>query len=293
MVGYIGTSTDAVIPETVKTISGNAFESSITSVKIPNTVTLIEDAAFYGCDKLTEITIPASVKRIGQLAFSHCYRLKNITFEYSNEWLRLDNCAFQFTLASPETLITNNRRYSNQKTAFQNTYFDPDYVPMMENGKYVDESYTEPPTATPKPTAKPDATAAPTMTEAPAATAAPSEPPQDINVRGGETITVSLGDKEIAFLDARPYIDENGRTKIPIRAVAEALGCEVEWDDATRTAVIKRGDDVVYITIGKDTLQVGNTTVQMDTTAEIKYDRTYIPVRFVGEALGMQVNWKG
>lgn len=162
------------------------------------------------------------------------------------------------------------------------------------------KSYTAPPTAKPdttaapptaKPTAPPAATAAPTMTETPAATAAPSDLPQDINVKGGETITVSLGDKEITFIDAKPYIDESGRTKIPIRAVAEGLGCEVDWDDATRTAVIMRGNDVVYITIGKDILQVGNKTVQMDTAAEIKDERTYIPVRFVGEALGMTVNW--
>ena len=32
-------------------------------------------------------------------------------------------------------------------------------------------------------------------------------------------------------------------------------------------------------------------TIQMDAAAEIKDDRTYIPLRFVGEALGMQVNW--
>ena len=166
----------------------------------------------------------------------------------------------------------------------------------------MDESYTAPPTAKPdttaapstaKPTAPPVATAAPTMTETPAATAAPSDLPQDINVKGGETITVSLGDKEITFIDAKPYIDENGRTKIPIRAVAEGLGCEVDWDDATSTATITRGDRIVYITIGKDSLQVNKEMITMDTTAEIKDERTYIPVRFVGEALGMAVNWKG
>ena len=314
LVAYIGSSDEVVIPSGVKKIGSQAFTGkNISSVIIPETVNEIEETAFYECKQLTSVTIPASVTKIGQLAFSHCYRLKNITFEYSNESLQLDNCAFQFTLASPETLITNNRRYSNQKTAFQNTYFDPDYVPMMDNGRYVDESYTEPPKAMPqntekpsaapevtaKPTERPKATEKPEATKKPKATAKPisapkpTEKPQVINVTPGESITVSVGDKEITFMDAQPFIDENGRTKIPIRAVAEGLGCEVDWDDATRTAVIKRGDDVVYITIGKDTLQVGNTTVQMDTTAEIKDDRTYIPVRFVGEALGMQVNWKG
>ncbi len=291
LVAYVGSSADIVIPDTVKTIGSSAFTGKvITSVSIPNSVTEIEELAFYGCEQLKAVNIPASVEKIGQMAFSNCYRLKNITFEYSATALSLGSSAFQFTLASPETLITNNRRYSNQKTAFQNTYFDPDYAPMMENGKYVDESYTEPPTATPKPTATPDATA---ETEAPAATAAPSEAPEDINVRGGETITVSLGDKEITFIDARPYIDENGRTQIPVRAVAEALGCKVDWDEATETATITRGDRTVYITIGKDILQVNNEMIIMDTTAEIQNDRTYIPLRFVGEALGMTVNWKG
>ena len=39
-------------------------------------------------------------------------------------------------------------------------------------------------------------------------------------------------------------------------------------------------------------LQVGNETITMDTTAQIIDERTYIPIRFVGEALGMKVNWE-
>ena len=50
-------------------------------------------------------------------------------------------------------------------------------------------------------------------------------------------------------------------------------GCEVDWDDVSRTDVIKCGNDGVYITIGKVTSQVGTKTMQTDTVAELKDDR--------------------
>jgi len=45
------------------------------------------------------------------------------------------------------------------------------------------------------------------------------------------------------------------------------------------------------VTLGSDVLTVNNKLSQMDTTAIIKDDRTFIPVRFVAEALGLEVEW--
>ncbi len=80
---------------------------------------------------------------------------------------------------------------------------------------------------------------------------------------------------------------------MPVRAVAEMLDCNVDWDGAAQTAVISKPNGAeVKITIGNNTLTVDGKPSVMDTAAVIKDDRTYIPVRFVAEALGLMVEWK-
>ena len=295
LVAYVGTDTDVVIPDNVKIIGESAFMSKpIKSIVIPDTVTEIEKMAFYGCDELTEVTIPASVNSIGSMAFQNCYRLKYVTFEYSDELLALGSSAFAFSIVSPETVVTNNRRYSNQNTAFQNTYFEEDYAPIKIDGEYVDESYTEPPNMwdpdqTDEPEESPAASPIPTPTETPAAEA-PSE--LAVNSAGG-SIQITIDGTPVTFTDAQPFIDENGRTQVPVRAVAEMLGCEVNWDEATGTVTVTKGNETITLVIGKTELQKNQSITEMDTAPVIINDRTYIPVRFVGEALGLKVTWNG
>ena len=70
--------TSITIPEKVTVIGNHAFNgcNSLTSITIPDSVTSIGFQAFYGCSKLTSITIPAGVTNIGALAFSECTGLK-------------------------------------------------------------------------------------------------------------------------------------------------------------------------------------------------------------------------
>lgn len=88
-----------------------------------------------------------------------------------------------------------------------------------------------------------------------------------------------------------PFIDNQSRTMIPLRIIGERLGHEVGWDNATRTASI---DDEVFITIGQKVVKTKNGDIQMDTVAILKNDgRTYVPLRFVVEALGYEVTYDG
>ena len=99
----------------------------------------------------------------------------------------------------------------------------------------------------------------------------------------------------VDFPDGKPYVDENSRTMIPVRFVTEALGANVTWDGANQTAVIQKDDTTVKIKIGSPDLTVitngKTTTVKMDTAAVIKDGRTYVPIRFVAEALGAKVDY--
>ena len=106
---------------------------------------------------------------------------------------------------------------------------------------------------------------------------------------------VRVNGEIVTFPDGQPYVDENSRTMIPVRFVTEELGADVEWDGKTRTASISKNGATVDITIGSSELKVtkdGKTeTVTMDTAAVLKDGRTYVPIRFVAEALGATVDY--
>ena len=86
---YNGAAADVTIPsryqgKPVTTIGPAAFfNSAVTSVTIPDSVTSISDEAFINCPKLTNISIPNSVTYIGFSAFSSCTSLKSITLPSS------------------------------------------------------------------------------------------------------------------------------------------------------------------------------------------------------------------
>ncbi len=135
------------------------------------------------------------------------------------------------------------------------------------------------------PTVKPQETAEPDVTATPV--------PDKLTVKGGDVITVKVNNKPVTFPDALPFVDGNDRTQVPVRAVSELLNCKVDWQQDIKTAVItKENGDVVKITLDSDIMTLNEREIKMDTTAILKDDRTFIPVRFVAEALGLTVDWE-
>lgn len=129
-------------------------------------------------------------------------------------------------------------------------------------------------------------------TPQPNATSVPNKALGTLTVYGGDDIKVSIDGKEVDFLDAKPFIDENNRTQVPVRAVSEMLDCKVIWDDTLKTVVINNNQGkVVILSIGTNIMDINDEQILMDTDAIIKDERTYIPVRFVAEALGLEVQW--
>ena len=85
-----------------------------------------------------------------------------------------------------------------------------------------------------------------------------------------------------------PYIDSAWRTMVPIRALVESFGATVDYADGVVTIV--DGDTTVVMNIGEQTYTVNGEEANMDTAPVIgDGDRTYVPVRFVAEALGYSV----
>ena len=96
-----------IIPDTVTFIDECAFYkcSSLTSITIPNSVTFIDECAFYKCSSLTSITIPNSVTHIGYRTFNNCNGLKNmnIPIEFKNH---MDTIFFNISLTNVNIIYT-------------------------------------------------------------------------------------------------------------------------------------------------------------------------------------------
>lgn len=108
-------------------------------------------------------------------------------------------------------------------------------------------------------------------------------------------LSVQLSGKTLTFPDVQPFF-ENGRTMVPFRAVAEALGAEVGYDSGTVSASLD--GTVCRFAIGGDTLTVSDRvtgkvlkTVPLDASPIEKDGRTCVPVRFLAESLGLTVEW--
>lgn len=109
---------------------------------------------------------------------------------------------------------------------------------------------------------------------------------------------------ETKFWDATPYIKE-GRTMVPIRHLAEALGFKADWDfsdPANKMVFIYTAEQdpekdkehpFILLIIGQPTAMVNGNLVALDVAPEILNGRTMVPLRFVVETLGYKVEWLG
>jgi hypothetical protein len=91
-------------------------------------------------------------------------------------------------------------------------------------------------------------------------------------------------------MDAPPFI-ANGRILVPVRYLANALGARTDWDANTRTVAVSTSVYNIQIVIGSTALTVNGQAQAMDQAPVIKDGRTYLPARYVAEALGYDVSW--
>lgn len=104
-------------------------------------------------------------------------------------------------------------------------------------------------------------------------------------------VKVYLNGLAVYFPDVKPYLNNVGRTMVPMRAVFEKMGATVGWISNSNTATYKLGDKEVKIKIGEKRAMVNGKYVSIDSAAELKNGRTLVPLRFISETLGATVNW--
>lgn len=116
------------------------------------------------------------------------------------------------------------------------------------------------------------------------------------------TVTLNIGDKVLTTvkdgktstttMDVEAYI-KDGRTMLPIRYVAQALGYNVTWNDVARTASFSDGKRIVIVNIDSRDFYVDGVKNTFSVDPEIKDGRTMLPVSDIGKALGMTTGNKG
>lgn len=95
-----------------------------------------------------------------------------------------------------------------------------------------------------------------------------------------------------------PAVIVEDRTLVPLRAVSEALGCDVSWDGDTQGITLTDGASLYFTWINRDYVfktsakELQDTAV-MDVPPVIMNDFTMVPFRVISEIFGAEVDWDG
>ena len=109
-------------------------------------------------------------------------------------------------------------------------------------------------------------------------------------------LSMTIGSKTVLLngeeqsIDVSPVI-QNGRTLLPIRAIIETFGGTANWAADDKTTAITYGENVVTLTVGSTRAFVNNKETEIGTAPIIIDGRTFLPVRFLSENLGLDVDW--
>ena len=120
--------------------------------------------------------------------------------------------------------------------------------------------------------------------------------PQITAAKAENKIVLQIGSDKLSNNGVQTTLDVpaqtiNDRTMVPLRAIFEALGASVDWDDATQTVTSVRGDITVTLEINSDTLYKNGEGKTLDVPAQLVDERTLVPVRAVAEAFDARVEW--
>jgi len=272
------------LPSTLQTIGKYAFggitaDGGLTRIDIPASVTTIEGFAFILCRDLQEVNflgnkvktigdcafektaiehcyLPTSVTTLGSEVFEECDRLTGVVLPYGITRIGnavFDGCDSLTWVSAPSTL----------KDVFASNFGKNDNMIV----------YT------------PAGSAAETACQ-------DRETPYLTDPSADSGIQVIYDGKRISFgaYGQNPTII-NSRTMVPLRSIFEAMGADVSWDNATRTALGQRDGTSISIAIGSNLLYVNGRAVSLDSPACIINNRTMVPVRAIAEAFQADVDW--
>jgi hypothetical protein len=250
--------TSVTVPDSVTSIGSGAFGGcrALASVTIPNGVTRIGNWTFSYCTKLTSVTIPNSVTSIGAGAFGNCTSLTAARFLGDAPAGTIDMfgaCASGFTVY----YLSSTTGWTNPWYGYPTAALAVVPVPAQQRALVlhigvstftidgVTKTLDSPPLIMNGRTLVPIRA----IIEALGGTVGWDGTARKATVAlGSTTIELWIGKNAAKVNGANTPIDIantkvvpeiiNSRTMLPLRFVAENLGCSVEWTDATKSIVI-------------------------------------------------------
>ena len=112
-----------------------------------------------------------------------------------------------------------------------------------------------------------------------------------IQTAAAASVRVTLNGKQLSF-DTAPYI-ENGRVLVPMRGMLESLGYSIHWQEHTKTVLAMKDGVDISLPLNSKTVTVNNQKVTIDVPAKLHNSRTFVPLRFLAEYSGADVQWDG
>ncbi len=239
-----------------------------------NIVTEIGDGAFGGSSKITEVRIPESVTKIGSMCFAYsggiraiylsssvttipdgafyqCSSLENVSVAYGTTGI--GSKAFAMCPKLTSVTIPNS-----MKKIADDAFLD---TPNVRFHCYLNESAVGYSYAKSK------------------------------NIECEELITVYVNNKEIAF-DQPPITEKKKfRTLVPLRAVLEYMGAEIEWYNDMNYAGISIDGHRLLVKPGSEFMMVDGKAVTLSCPAIEYNNRVLLPIRHIVEAVGGKVSW--
>lgn len=308
------------LPSNLSIIGSCAFRSTaLQSLELPGTVTEILGGAFSDCSNLTSITFPASIAKINIRAFSNCTNLKDVRFLGNAPKLGdkvFLNAASGFKVYYPSAaenwttptwygypsqpyvnlsalpLIPQRLPLFTPVTKDIGLLIDPREMTLPELPfDFEDRTVTDPPELSlPLLPAIP----LPGSTPSPLPGTTPSDGSNEIRLYLGRTGYLVGGQQQT--MDVSPVLVD-GRLLLPVKYIAAPLGAETTWDPVEQKVTISLQGNVIMLWINKPMARVNGIEKQIDPNNSnvkpiiVPPGRTMLPLRFIGESLGCEVNW--
>ncbi|RUT40226.1 hypothetical protein EJP82_25455 [Paenibacillus anaericanus] len=108
----------------------------------------------------------------------------------------------------------------------------------------------------------------------------PSDPNEIMVLLNGEIVKFQV-----------PPIQKNGSVLVPFRAIFEALGLKVDWDPKMQTITGSKPGTLIKLKVGSTTAEINGNQIKLTVAPSTIKGSTYVPLRFIGEAVDAKVNW--
>jgi len=254
-----------IMPDKVYIIGFGAFAEAamLENLTIPDSVDYIDEFAFGECTALKNVSMPASMKRIGYKAFVGCSSLESIEIPYGIDYVEVHtfvSCTSLKNLIIPETVTIIKDGAFDECSAISDVYYAGDeekWVNVLKeanNGGLIK---------------------CPTL---------------HYNY---SPISVRLNSNEIFF--DQPPIMKDERVMVPIRAIFEQLGYEVNWNQETQTAIAVKDNDRIEVTVNDLRIRYfrGESGIYDCDVVPVEISgRVLVPIRAISETAGCEVDWE-